>query len=271
MRITTFLFVLLSAFLACVPMRDVPRKTVAGPPGTILLRDSLYMDITEVTNRDWQEYVYWLSRKYGHDYPEIIDKALPDTLVWNTKLSYSEPYVQNYYRHPAYAQFPVVGVTYRQVMDYCKWRSERVEEVIAAGNKPWKNFAGKKVTYRLPSPGEWMFAAAAGLDTTVYPFGFEEEADRFGITKYQLKRPNVSTYYNRNTDMPVKCDGGKPNKYGFYNLTGNVAEMTAEEGTAKGGSYYHTPYESRVSQAVNYEAAEKWLGFRCVAVISAKK
>lgn len=271
MRITTFLLLLLIGFMACVPMRDVPRKTVAGPPGTILLRDSLYMDRTEITNLDWREYVYWLTLKYNRDYPEIIDKALPDTLVWLNPLAYGEPYRMAYYRHPAYSEYPVVGVTYRQVMDYCKWRSERVEEVIAGGDKQWKNFAGKKVTYRLPSPEEWTFAAAAGLDTTIYPFGYEEEADRFGITKYQLKRPNVSTYYNKNTDEPVPVNAGKPNKYGFYNLTGNVAEITAEQGIAKGGSYNHTPHESRVSQSILYEGAQKWLGFRCVAVISEKK
>lgn len=263
---------MVGAFIACVPMRDVPRKTVAGPPGTLLLRDSLFMDKTEVTNLDWQEYVYWLTLKYKRDYPEIVDKALPDTLVWRTLLAYSEPYVMNYYRHPAYAQFPVVGVTYRQAMDYCRWRSDRVEEAVNRGdNKQWKKYAGKKVTYRLPSPAEWAYAAAAGLDTTLYPFGYEEEADRFGVTKYHVKRPNVSTHYNTNKDLPVAALGGKPNKYGFYNLTGNVAEMTAEEGVAKGGSFTHTLHESRVSQVQYYSGPEKWLGFRCVALISEKK
>jgi len=61
---------------------------------------SFYMDETEVANVDYNEYMYWLSRVFGTDYPEVIRKALPDTLVWRDKLSYNEPYVDLYFRHP---------------------------------------------------------------------------------------------------------------------------------------------------------------------------
>ena len=92
---------------------------------------SFYMDENEVTNADYREYLYWLRRVYDYDYyPEIYTSALPDTLVWRTKLGYNETYVENYLRHPAYNYYPVVGVNWLQSMRYCSWRTDRVNEQI---------------------------------------------------------------------------------------------------------------------------------------------
>lgn len=41
-------------------------------------------------------------------------------------MSSNEPYVQYYFRHVAYREYPVVGVSYEQAQSYCKWRTERV-------------------------------------------------------------------------------------------------------------------------------------------------
>jgi len=91
---------------------------------------SFYMDEVEVTNFYWLEYLYWLDRVFAADYPEIYKKALPDTLVWRSKLAYNEPYVEYYLRHPAYRDYPVVGINWLQANDYCAWRTDRVNEVI---------------------------------------------------------------------------------------------------------------------------------------------
>jgi gliding motility-associated lipoprotein GldJ len=91
---------------------------------------SFYMDQTEVRNLDYLEYLYWLRRIYGITYPRIYQKALPDTLVWRQKLAYNEPYVDYYLRHPAYRNYPVVGVSWTQARDYCAWRTDRVNEMI---------------------------------------------------------------------------------------------------------------------------------------------
>jgi gliding motility-associated lipoprotein GldJ len=91
---------------------------------------SFYMDETEIRNIDWREYVYWLNRVYGADYPQVSVNALPDTLSWRDELSFTKPYVELYYRHPAYSEYPVVGVTWLQAADYCVWRTDRVNEWI---------------------------------------------------------------------------------------------------------------------------------------------
>lgn len=91
---------------------------------------SFFMDETEVANIHYREYLYWLYRTYGSDYPDIFYKALPDTLVWQNALSYNDAYVENYLRYPAYNYYPVVGVNWDQAVNYCQWRTDRVNEVL---------------------------------------------------------------------------------------------------------------------------------------------
>ncbi len=91
---------------------------------------SFYMDETEVTNIAYREYLYWIQRIMEDEYPEVMRKALPDTLVWREKTAYNEPYVEYYLRHPAYNDYPVVGVSWLQATDYCAWRTDRVNEEI---------------------------------------------------------------------------------------------------------------------------------------------
>lgn len=115
--------------------------------------NSFYMDKTEVSNFNYLEYLHWLqwvfsapntasiggsdqtassaSRNWANVYP----KALPDTLVWRDPLTYNEPMVSLYLRHPAYRDYPVVGVSWEQATEFCIWRSDRVNEqrMISAG------------------------------------------------------------------------------------------------------------------------------------------
>ncbi len=100
---------------------NIPRRVTVA---------SFYMDETEIANVHYREYLYWLARVFGNDYPEIYKKALPDTLVWRDKLAYNEPYVELYLRHPAYNEYPVVGINWLQATDYCAWRTDRVNEII---------------------------------------------------------------------------------------------------------------------------------------------
>jgi formylglycine-generating enzyme len=90
---------------------------------------SFYMDETEVSNLDYREYTYWINRVYPGNKAKI-NSVLPDTTVWRNQLAYNEPYVQNYFRHPAYSEYPVVGVTWEQASAYCAWRTDRVNEQI---------------------------------------------------------------------------------------------------------------------------------------------
>ncbi len=89
---------------------------------------SFFIDETEVANVHYREYLYWLENTFDNE-RTIMDKALPDTLVWREELAYNEPYVQYYFRFPSYNYYPVVGVSWQQAHDFCIWRTDRVNEL----------------------------------------------------------------------------------------------------------------------------------------------
>jgi gliding motility-associated lipoprotein GldJ len=94
---------------------------------------SFYMDETEVTNMMYMEYLDWLKRVYPPDqenYKNIYEGASPDTLVWRNRLGYNETMTENYLRHPAYGEYPVVGVNWIQATEFSRWRTDRVNEKI---------------------------------------------------------------------------------------------------------------------------------------------
>ena len=96
---------------------------------------SFYIDETEVANVHYREYLYWVNRTFGADFPEVYGRALPDTLVWREELAYNDPYVQYYFRHPAYNYYPVVGVSWLQAVEFSKWRTDRVNEMYLVENR----------------------------------------------------------------------------------------------------------------------------------------
>ena len=94
---------------------------------------SFYMDETEVTNAMYAEYLFWVKTVFPpseEKYKNIYEGALLDTLVWRNRLGYNETMTNNYLRHPAYANYPVVGVNWIQATEFAKWRTERVNEDI---------------------------------------------------------------------------------------------------------------------------------------------
>ena len=99
---------------------NIPRRVTVS---------SFYLDEFEITNFQYLEYLYWLRRTF-ESYPMVYKNALPDTLVWREKMAFNEPYVEYYLRHPAYRDYPVVGVNWLQANDFCKWRTDRVNEFI---------------------------------------------------------------------------------------------------------------------------------------------
>lgn len=93
---------------------------------------SFYMDETEVTNLMYLEYLDYLKKVYPPSeerYRNIYHGALPDTLVWRNRLGYNETMTNNYLRHPAYANYPVVGVSWIQAVEFSEWRTDRVNEL----------------------------------------------------------------------------------------------------------------------------------------------
>lgn len=115
---------------------NIPRRVTVA---------SFYMDQYEVSNVNWREYLHWMSNVF-HNKPEIIEAAYPDTLVWREEMAYNEPYLDFYFSHVAYNWYPVVGVSWRQCVDFAEWRTDRVNEMRMAesGNIQYTDFQALK-------------------------------------------------------------------------------------------------------------------------------
>ncbi|KQS48856.1 MULTISPECIES: gliding motility lipoprotein GldJ [Flavobacterium] len=134
---------------------------------------SFYMDETEVTNLMYMEYLDWLKRVFDpedENYKNIYEGALPDTLVWRNRLGYNETMTNNYLRHPAYANYPVVGVNWIQAVEFSKWRTDRVNEGVLEREGYLKRDA--KV---LDAKGDNTFSTETYLNAPTKTYGGNEE------------------------------------------------------------------------------------------------
>jgi len=156
---------------------------------------SFYMDETEVTNLMYMEYLDWLKRVFPpeqENYKNIYEGASPDTLVWRNRLGYNETMTNNYLRHPAYANYPVVGVNWIQAVEFSKWRTDRVNENTLEQQGYLKKDA--KVTQ---VSGEKTFSTETYLNQPTKTFA--------GDDKIVLKGPRNSKAKN------IKTKGDKDN------------------------------------------------------------
>jgi len=134
---------------------------------------SFYMDETEVTNVMYMEYLDWVKRVFDpedENYTNIYQGALPDTLVWRDRLGYNETMTNNYLRHPAYAEYPVVGVNWIQAVEFSKWRTDRVNENVLEREGYLKRDA--KVT---EAKGENTFNTETYLNAPTKTYGGNED------------------------------------------------------------------------------------------------
>ncbi len=261
------LFVFLLLAIACKQKYDLVRKEsvskLKNPPGMVWLKDSIYIDASEIRNFDYLEYVQWIKRFE----PEKYDFVLPDTTVWRNKKFCNEPYVQYYFSHPAYKNYPVVGVSYEQAIDFCMWRTKLVKQFASVASK--RNKRAKKsmqhfqnIEYRLPTKEEWEYAASAGNLNSA--FGYEKIIADNNLPKVWVKETAILYYY---ADATISTLTKTPNKFGLHNMIGNVAEMILDKGVSKGGSFINNLNNCSISDSILYTKPELWLGFRCVCVI----
>ncbi|MFT5819410.1 MAG: sulfatase activating formylglycine-generating enzyme [Crocinitomix sp.] len=252
--------------LASKASHQSPKKEIV-PPGTVKFNDGLYVDMTELSNFSWLEYIYWMKTKYGKS-SKAYEAVMPDTMAWrNTNLLFETIYL----RHPSFYNYPVVGITYEQAVGYCTWRSDRVNEMIfAQNNKVEYHFYKEDSTfyeipkicnYRLPTEEEWESFAIAPFSKKVLR---KQKTDPiYNVAGTNPKSENTG----ETSDATTSTTAFWPNIYGQYNLIGNVAEMVAEKGKSKGGSWIHSEEESSASNSIEYTKPNVWLGFRCVCEV----
>ncbi|MBI3234877.1 MAG: SUMF1/EgtB/PvdO family nonheme iron enzyme, partial [Bacteroidetes bacterium] len=112
---------------------DITIDNIQNPPGTIKISDNLYFDKAEMTNLGYREFMYWTKIIYGVRSNEYLS-IFPNTSVWG-KIDTGYSSLDSFYlSHPAYDDYPVVGISYEQAVKYYKWRSDMVMEYILVKN-----------------------------------------------------------------------------------------------------------------------------------------
>jgi formylglycine-generating enzyme len=157
--------------------------------------------------------------------PQLIKKEevkiFPDTLCWirDFAFSYNEPHSRNYFWHPAFDDYPVVGVSWKQANAFCHWRT-KLWNMYRAETDP------NTEVFRLPSEAEWEYAARGGHDISPYPWGGPYIRNAKGCLLANFK-PGRGNYPEDGGLHTVKADAYFANDYGLFCMAGNVAEWTS--------------------------------------------
>ncbi|MBR9922554.1 MAG: SUMF1/EgtB/PvdO family nonheme iron enzyme [Bacteroidetes bacterium] len=170
----------------------------------------------------------------------------PDTLVWIRDFSYSynEPMTRNYFWHPAFDDYPVVGVDWHMANAFCYWRTKLWNTYEAAGDGVYTE------EFRLPFEHEWEYAARGGLENAPFPWGAYYIRNSKGCLLANFK-PGRGNYPEDGGLYTVKADAYFPNDYGLYNMAGNVSEWTSTAFYENSYSFIHD-----LNPDIRYDAKE---------------
>lgn len=221
---------------------------------------------------------------------EVVN-IYPDTLCWihDFTYSYNEPMTLNYFANPQFDNYPVVGVSWIQAKAFCNWRTHL--------RNVWLMSKGYAVEhdFRLPTEGEWEWAARGDNAGTPYPWGGPYTQNKNGCFLSNFK-PQRGNYQADGYAYPGIVGHYHPNDFGLFDMSGNVAEWcddafdkssanfthdlnphytyyakktdTPEKKrkVIRGGSWKDISYYTMVStKTYEYQDTSKsYVGFRCV-------
>ena len=150
-----------------------------------------------------------------------IINVYPDTLAWVHDFTYSfnEPMTNMYFWHPAYDEYPLVGVSWKQARAFCIWRTQLLNTYLK------KRGTSIVQDFRLPTESEWEWAARGGLDLSKYPWGGPYIRNSRGCFLGNFK-PMRGNYVDDGGFHTVKINSYNPNDFGLFCMAGNVAEWT---------------------------------------------
>ena len=170
----------------------------------------------------------------------------PDTLVWLSDFAYAqnEPMVEGYFSHPAFDNYPVVGVTWRQARAFTVWRTRLYESYAVSKKMPRL----ARLPYELPNEAQFEYAARGGRIGNNYPWGGPYIRNAKGCLMANFK-PGRGNYIDDGGTFTVNVRSYFPNDFGLYNMAGNVAEWTSSAYDESASTFTHD-----LNPTFNYEA-----------------
>lgn len=180
-------------------------------------------------NRDWQNPNPYIIEHSHQDLSNASHADIkqsvaiyPDTLVWihDYAYSYNEPWTRNYFHHPAFDEYPVVGVNWHQAKAFSQWRTMILDNFLISRDEPLHD------EFRLPTESEWEYASRGGLENSPYPWGGPYTVNEQGCYLANFK-PLRGNYTIDGGIRTVEVASYNPNDFGLYDMSGNVAEWTS--------------------------------------------
>lgn len=245
-----------------------------------------YMDDTEITNNEYRQFVDVMLNDslevLGEQY--IMTELYPDTTVWVNDFSHhmGDPMMEYYYAHPAFDEYPVVGVDWFAAKYFCEWRTKHMNN--------WRAEQGlwKMPNFRLPSEAEWEYAARGGRDMAKYPWGNPYIRNAKGCMLANFK-PGRGNYYDDGFMYTAPVASYFSNDFGLYDMAGNVSEWCEDafyeaavpivwdlnptynddnepRKVVRGGSWKDIAYylETGTRTYEYQDTTKSYIGFRCV-------
>jgi formylglycine-generating enzyme required for sulfatase activity len=225
----------------------------------VKINESLFASKYEVTNKQYTDFLLFLKQ---NNMKEQLNVAQIDSANWNKINDKEHPYVKYYHSHPAYNNYPLVNVSFEAALLYCDWLTQQYNSS--------KRKKYKKVKFRLPTEQEWIIAAKAGDQASVYAWSGNEFKNKKGEYRCNFKGDpnnkmgNASINSDR-ADVTATVNAYWPNSFGLYNMTGNVAEMIANKGITKGGSWLDNQEALKIESTGEYKDGDSKrisIGFR---------
>ena len=207
-------------------------------PAHVVTVDGFFIDITEVTNKQFKEFtkatnyktiaerkIDWeiLKKQLPPDTPKPHDSILqPGSLIFNKNVN-AVVNMNNYHqwwtwkiganwKHPEGPNssieekdnFPVVHIAHEDALAYCKWANRR-----------------------LPTEAEWESAAQGNNENTIYTWGNNPELLDINANTWQgtfpVKNESIDGF-----ELIAAVKSYPPSSIGVYDLLGNVWEITSD-------------------------------------------
>lgn len=246
---------------------------------------AFYMDDTEITNNEYRQFTTELLEGSEIDLPAgfSVPDVLPDTTVWVKDFTHhmGDPLVSYYWSHPAFDDYPVVGIDWKAARVFCQWRTDHLNNFRTEVGLPIMP------EFRLPSEAEWEYAARGGRDMAKYPWGNPYIRNVKGCLLANFK-PGRGNYFDDGFAYTAPTATFFANDYGLYEMSGNVAEWCEDAynpssvplvwdmnptyyddnidfKVVRGGSWKDVAYflETGTRSFEHLDTARSSLGFRC--------